>query len=66
MLTEYTEIIFRNLRVRVFLCAEGYMVKSLGTWWILSQYLKEELGHKLEKRRGKEESEDQEWLTGSY
>lgn len=66
MLTEYTEIIFRNLRVRVFLCGEGHMVKSLGAWWILSQYLKEELGHKLEKRRSKEESEDQEWLTGSY
>lgn len=27
------------------------MVKSLGAWWILSQYLKEDLGHKLEEKK---------------
>lgn len=50
MLTEGADVTFRNLRVRVFLCGEGHVVKSLGTYWILSQCLKEELGHKLEKK----------------
>lgn len=53
MLTEGADVTFRNLRMRVFLCGEGHVVKSLGTYWILSQCLKEELGHKLEKKEKK-------------